>query len=101
MPRCCDAKSFKKSQYAESLSPRRAQKARPNVYAEPPGQLGSELPHEMSYPTDETLQYGVTLAQESGLEVHMFRHPTFVIDLSTAPESHGLDIRDKSGAAQH
>jgi hypothetical protein len=28
--------------------------------------LGSELPHEMSYPTAQTLQYGVTLAQESG-----------------------------------
>ncbi len=28
--------------------------------------LGSEPPHEMSYPTAQTLQYGVTRAQESG-----------------------------------
>src|SRR6202162_2788096 len=44
---------FKKSLRAESLSPRRARKARPNVYAEHQRLRGSELPHEMSYPTAE------------------------------------------------
>jgi hypothetical protein len=67
--------NLQKSQYAESLSPRRTQKARPDVYAIQPEPLGSELPHEMSYPTDETLQYGVTPAQESAPAVHMFRYP--------------------------
>ena len=34
---------------------------------------GSELPHEMSYPTRKTLQYAVTPAQESARAFHMFR----------------------------
>src|SRR5262249_6590641 len=62
----------KKSLRAESLRVRRTQKARPDVYAETPELLGSDLPHEMSYSTDKTLQYGVTPAQESGVAVHMF-----------------------------
>ena len=57
-----------KSLLAESLSPRRARKARPNVYAEHWDGRGSELPHEMSYPTAQKLQYGVTPAQESAAE---------------------------------
>src|SRR5882724_364486 len=63
----------KKSLRSESLSPRRAQKARPDVYAEQLKLRGSRLPHEMSYSTARTLQYGVTLAQESCRAVHMFR----------------------------
>src|SRR6476646_1035362 len=59
-----DAKS-QISLQAESLSPRRARKARPNVYAEHKVPKRSEPPHEMSYPTARTLQYGVTPAQES------------------------------------
>jgi hypothetical protein len=57
---------LEKSLLAESLSPRRAQKARPGVYAEHWDGLGLELPHEMSYPTVRRLQYAVTHAQESG-----------------------------------
>ena len=57
--------SSQKSLRSESLSPRRARKPRPNVYAVQNGLLGSELPHEMSYPTAQTLQYGGTRAQES------------------------------------
>ena len=57
--------SSQKSLPAESLSPRRARKARPNVYAEQLRLRGSVLPHEMSYPTGKKLQYGVTPAQES------------------------------------
>src|SRR5262249_5524572 len=52
-----------KSLPAESLSPRRARKARPNVYAEQLRLDGTGLPHEMSYPTFWRLQYGVTPAQ--------------------------------------
>ena len=37
----------------------------PDVYAQHNELRGSKLPHEMSYPTAQTLQYGVTLAQES------------------------------------
>ena len=41
---------------------------RPNVYVRHEGYLeGPVLPHEMSYPTGQTLQYGVTLAQESAV----------------------------------
>jgi len=65
---------LQKSLRAESLRDRRAQKALPDVYAETPELLGSDLPHEMSYSTAKTLQYGVTPAQESELAVHMFRH---------------------------
>src|SRR4051812_24122672 len=46
-------------------------------YAVQNGLLGSVPPHEMSYPTDQTLQYGVTLAQESAAvrpHVPVFRH---------------------------
>src|SRR5579863_6262222 len=57
--------SSQKSLPAESLSPRRARKSHPNVYAEQLRLRGSVLPHEMSYPTGEKLQYGVTPAQES------------------------------------
>src|SRR6202171_3961049 len=53
-----------KSLRAESLSPRRARKARPNVYAEHLDLEDQKLPHEMSYPTAQRLQYGVTPAQE-------------------------------------
>src|SRR6185437_12684343 len=63
-----------KSLWSESLSPRRARLTRRNVYAEHWGLRGSELPHEMSYPTAETLQYGGTRAQESASVLHMFRH---------------------------
>src|ERR1700731_2042590 len=57
--------SSQKSLPAESLSPRRARKARPNVYAEQKRLKGSVLPTEISYPTGKKLQYGVTPAQES------------------------------------
>src|SRR6202034_740681 len=53
-----------KSLPAESLSPRRARKARPGVYAEHWDKKGVKPPHEMSYPTAQRLQYGVTPAQE-------------------------------------
>src|SRR5262249_47166569 len=62
-------------QYAESLSPRRTQKARPDVYAKQPELRGSKLPHEMSYPTGRTLQYAVTPAQESEPAVHSSNMP--------------------------
>src|SRR6202161_4803771 len=58
-------KSSQKSLPAESLSLRRAQNARLDVYAKQWRLRGSVLPHEMSYPTRQKLQYGVTLAQES------------------------------------
>ena len=89
--------NLQKSQYAESLSPRRTQKARPDVYAKQPELRGSKLPHEMSYPTARTLQYGVTLAQESEPTVHssnmqvipaffsLSRNPTDWIFASKAP----------------
>ena len=57
--------SPQKSLRSESLSPRRARFLRPNVYALQNVLLGSEPPHEMSYPTAEKLQYGRTRAQES------------------------------------
>jgi hypothetical protein len=90
----------KKSLRAESLRVRRAQKARPDVYAETPELLGSDLPHEMSYSTDKTLQYGVTPAQESGVAVHMFHQLTIAIRFSSAPESYDLysGLRASSGA---
>src|SRR5262249_18634588 len=80
----CAAKSSKKSLRAESLRARRAQKARLDVYASHQKLRGSELPHEMSYPTKKTLQYAVTPAQESGLAFHMFRHLGIAIGISTA-----------------
>jgi hypothetical protein len=47
----------------------------------------------MSYSTKKTLQYGVTLTQESELAVHMFRELITAILLSTAPGAFGLYIR--------
>ncbi len=43
------------------------------------------LPHEMSYPTARTLQYGVTPAQESASLVHMFRYSRSSTVSSQAP----------------
>ncbi len=77
--------NLKKSLRPESLSPRRAQKARPDVYAEQLELRGSRLPHEMSYSTVRTLQYGVTPAQESCRAVHMFRPPFIVAILPLNP----------------
>src|SRR5258706_10862962 len=51
----CGVNRLKKSLRAESLSPRRARKTRPNVYAEHSRLRGSVLPHEMSYPTVKRL----------------------------------------------
>jgi hypothetical protein len=42
------------------------------VYAEQQGLKDQKPPHEMSYPTQMTLQYAVTPAQESGRAFHMF-----------------------------
>src|SRR3984885_12266570 len=68
-PACCGQRwrcqSSQKSLPAESLSPRRARNKHPNVYETRQRLKGAELPHEMSYPTTEKLQYGVTPAQES------------------------------------
>src|SRR5271154_2604670 len=44
----------------------------PERVRQTPELRGSELPHEMSYPTAQTLQYGVTPAQESaGVRPHV------------------------------
>src|SRR6266702_1941341 len=54
-----------KSLRAESLSHRRCAASAPERVRQTAGLRGSELPHEMSYPTGQRLQYGVTPAQES------------------------------------
>src|ERR1700693_5495142 len=49
----------------------------PERVRQTPELRGSELPHEMSYPTTQTLQYGVTPAQESAAvrpHVPSFKH---------------------------
>jgi hypothetical protein len=61
------------------------EKARLDVYAEQRELKGSSLPHEMSYSTKRTLQYGVTPAQESCRAVHMFRFRCAAADLAVAP----------------
>jgi hypothetical protein len=77
--------NLQKSLHAESLKARRPQSARPDVLRKTPELRGSKLPHEMSYSTDKTLQYGVTPAQESGVAVHMFRQLRTAIEFFTAP----------------
>src|SRR5262245_21360479 len=53
----------------------------------------------MSYPTKKTLQYGVTLAQESGAAVHMFRHTMIAIGMPGEPRSGGPSTGAKGGPA--
>src|SRR6185312_2872186 len=60
-----DVISSQKPLRAESLSPRRARMRAWTCTPYKMDSKGSELPHEMSYPTTQTLQYGVTPAQES------------------------------------
>src|SRR6202042_3698936 len=82
--------SSQKSLPAESLSLRRAQNARPDVYAKHWRLRGSVLPHEMSYPTAEKLQYGVTPAQESTrARPHVPSLWALRCGLSTTPEIYG------------
>src|SRR4051794_34341560 len=57
---------LQKSQLAESLSLRRAQKARRTFTPNTCDLQDQILPHEMSYPTVQRLQYGVTPAQDFG-----------------------------------
>ena len=56
---------IKKSLRAESLKARRTRWSPGREHALEGTLKGSELPHEMSYPMAQTLQYGVTPAQES------------------------------------
>jgi hypothetical protein len=61
------------------------------VYAVQNGLLGSELPHEMSYPTAQTLQYGVTRAQESEpVRPHVPNIYALHCVFSTTPQSYGF-----------
>jgi hypothetical protein len=54
---------------------------------------GSVLPHEMSYSTGKTLQYGVTPAQESEAIVHTFRRLTQrASSKSASPQSYGIHV---------
>src|SRR6185312_5860743 len=74
-----DVISSQKSLRAESLSPRRARMRAWTCTPYKMDSKGSELPHEMSYPTTQTLQYGVTPAQESAPQrphVPTSRHAT-------------------------
>jgi hypothetical protein len=73
--------NLSKSLRAESLSPRRGAASAPERVRRTAGLRRSELPHEMSYPTGERLQYGVTLAQESACvrpHVPSFKHCNWI-----------------------
>ena len=64
------------------------------------GLKGSELPHEMSYPTAQTLQYGVTRAQESGpARPHVPNIYALQCVFSTTPQSYGFSPSCSAGKA--
>src|SRR6185312_13064158 len=94
--------NLQKSLYAESLSPRRAQKARPDVYALRPELLGIRTAARDVVPdSQDATIWPDSRARVRACSPHVPLRPMIAMVLSAAPVSHGLDIGPKSAAAQH